>query len=250
MQIIPVVDLLDGSVVRGVAGRRQEYRPVESCLCAGSDPLTICKAVRETLGLHEFYVADLDAIVHDRLNVAACRELAKEGFSTWIDAGLRDVSRAEELIDAGASAVIAGLETSSGPAHVESLCRRFGPERVVFSLDLSHGRPMGNLVGWETIDAFSIASRAVEAGVRRMIVLDVAQVGIGAGVTTLELCKRLKHDFPDLQLVTGGGVRGIEDIERLLSEGIDGVLIASAIHNGRIGRDQIQDFGNRTETPD
>ena len=30
MEVIPVIDLLGGQVVRGVAGRRDEYRPIVS----------------------------------------------------------------------------------------------------------------------------------------------------------------------------------------------------------------------------
>jgi uncharacterized protein related to proFAR isomerase len=36
-------------------------------------------------------------------------------------------------------------------------------------------------------------------------------------------------------LFTGGGIRGIEELRRLDRSIIDGVLIASALHNGSIG---------------
>ena len=38
MQIIPVLDLLGGQVVRGVGGRREAYRPVRSVLTTSSEP--------------------------------------------------------------------------------------------------------------------------------------------------------------------------------------------------------------------
>jgi len=243
MQIIPVVDLLDGVVVRGIAGRRDEYRPIQSRLSPSPDPLSICLAIRQELGLDRLYVADLDAIVHDHLNVAILRALAKEEFLLWVDAGLRDTSRADTLVEVGASALIAGLETSPGPGHVEDLCRRFGPERVVFSLDLSDRKPMGVMDPWETSDPYGIAARAVEAGVRQIIVLDVAGVGSGEGVKTVDLCRRLKAGFRDLEITTGGGVRGVADLQRLEGEGIDGVLVASAIHDGRLGREELEAAG-------
>ena len=40
MQVLPVIDLLQGVVVRGVAGRRETYRPIESQICASPAPLT------------------------------------------------------------------------------------------------------------------------------------------------------------------------------------------------------------------
>ena len=38
MQIIPVLDLKGGLVVRGIAGRRELYKPVVSALCSTADP--------------------------------------------------------------------------------------------------------------------------------------------------------------------------------------------------------------------
>src|SRR5947209_19648396 len=62
MQIIPVLDLMGGRVVRGVAGRRSEYRALTSALTASSKPLDVARAFRLHFGLATLYVADLDAI--------------------------------------------------------------------------------------------------------------------------------------------------------------------------------------------
>ncbi len=39
MILIPVIDLMQGQVVRAVRGDRGSYRPIVSGLCAGSDPV-------------------------------------------------------------------------------------------------------------------------------------------------------------------------------------------------------------------
>src|SRR5579872_5647704 len=44
MRIVPVLDLLGGVVVRGVGGRRREYRPVVSRLTPSCDPLDVARA--------------------------------------------------------------------------------------------------------------------------------------------------------------------------------------------------------------
>ncbi len=62
MRVIPVLDIMGGVVVRGVAGRRSEYRPIESSLCSSCDPPVVARAIVERFGLAEFYIADLDAI--------------------------------------------------------------------------------------------------------------------------------------------------------------------------------------------
>ena len=245
MKLLPVLDLLQGIVVRGVAGKRDEYRPVESCLTVKADALSVANAFRESLDLSELYVADLDAILHDQPNADIFRRLAADGFPFMVDAGLRDVDRARMLIDTGATAVIAGLETTPGPNHLRQLCRDIGTDRVIFSLDLQAGRPLGDLSQWEcvrvgdTTDPFEIASEAIGAGIERMIVLDLEQVGVGQGVSTADLCRRLSDRFPALRLITGGGVRTIRDVLELATTGAEAVLVASALHNGVIGDEEL-----------
>jgi phosphoribosylformimino-5-aminoimidazole carboxamide ribotide isomerase len=243
MQVLPVLDLLEGVVVRGVAGRRSEYRPVVSRLVGRSDALSVARAFRDRLGLTRLYVADLDAILHQRPNWDVYRLLADEGFELMVDAGLRSVESAAEVLKAGAVQVIAGLETWPGPDELARLCAAVGAARVVFSLDMQQGVPLGDVARWQVDDAFQIAVRAVEAGAGELIILDLASVGGGSGVPTIGLCERLRDRYGDLRLITGGGIRDAADIERLAIAGVDGVLVASALHDGAISRESLQRFG-------
>ncbi len=240
MRVYPVIDLSDGIVVRGVAGQRDQYRPVQSCLAEKADAITIARAFRDRLGLTTLYVADLDAIGHDRPNTQIYRHLVEDGFELLIDAGLRDVARAGSLLGTRATVAIAGLETLRGPRHLQQLCDAFSSDRIIFSLDMQAGNPLGELQQWRNSDAFAIATEAIEVGIRRVIVLDLAQVGVGAGLSTMPLCRRLRQEFPHLEIITGGGLRGIDDLLSLQSKNIDGVLVASALHNGSIGRGELQ----------
>src|SRR5262245_44885158 len=205
MYILPVLDLLNGVIVRGVGGKREEYRPVVSQLVGSADVLSVARVFRDQLGLTRLYVADLDAILHQRPNREIYSALAHEGFELLVDAGLRNVDSAESVLAAGATSVIAGLETWPGPDELAALCRAVGTDRAIFSLDLKHGRPLGDVSHWRTAEPLAIAKRAVEAGIEEMIVLDLAQVGIGRGVTTLPVCRQLLDFFPVLRVLTGGG---------------------------------------------
>ena len=80
-----------------------------------------------------------------------------------------------------------GLETIRGPAELSALCRSHG-ERVIFSLDLKGGVPLGDLDSWSSRDPWSIAAQAVDLGVRRLVILDLARVGEGRGTGTEPLC--------------------------------------------------------------
>jgi len=232
--ILPVLDLLQGKVVRGVAGRRSEYRPIQSTLTTSTDALGVARALRDHFAVTEIYVADLDAIQFDQPNAAAIEILKSDGFQLWIDLGLRGENDPKlDLLDG--AGVVVGLESAHGPDALQRIVARVGAQRVVFSLDLKNGQALGRVDRWTSDDPWLIARHAIESlGIRRMIVLDLAKVGVGEGVGTEDLCVRVKQAYPEVQLTAGGGVRGIEDVRRLMAMGIDRVLVASALHDGRI----------------
>src|SRR5262249_35362032 len=120
------------------------------------------------------------------------------------------------------------------------LCAGYG-ERVVFSLDLSEGRPLGDPAGWGDADAWSVAALAVALGVRGVLVLDLAQVGMGGGTGTEDLCRRLASTYPGVEVSAGGGVRGPDDLRRLRGCGVRAVLVASALHDGRLSRADLEE---------
>ncbi len=239
MQILPVLDLMAGQVVRGVAGRRETYRPLQSVLAAGSGPLEIARALRRHLGLSRFYVADLDGILLGRPQLSILDQLAEHFPGLWLDCGVRLPKDVPEPLLSRDVVFILGLETIAGPGTVRELCRELGSERVVFSLDLKSAEPVGNLENWASPHSIEIAKEAIAAGVRKVIVLDLAGVGVGAGVSTLPLCRNLKRQFPEVEIFTGGGVRNLEDLLALKQAQIDGVLVASAFHNGVLGPDEL-----------
>jgi phosphoribosylformimino-5-aminoimidazole carboxamide ribotide isomerase len=238
MRVVPVLDLMKGSVVRGVGGRRQEYRPIISRLTGSSEPVEVARAFRDRFGLRELYVADLDAIGGGEPEWHAYGGIRALGCRLWVDRGIREVEAARALAAAGIEGIVVGLETVAGPGVVAGLCREYG-ERVVFSLDMKEGMPLGDLAPWERPDAWSIARQAITAGVRRIIVLDLARVGREGGPGTEDLCRRLVEAFPEVEVVAGGGVRDLADLQRLRQIGVSGVLVASALHDGRVGVEDL-----------
>jgi phosphoribosylformimino-5-aminoimidazole carboxamide ribotide isomerase len=83
---------------------------------------------------------------------------------------------------------------------------------------------------------------AVDLGARRIIVLDLARVGGGAGTGTEELCSRMASTFPKVTVIAGGGVAGRADLLRLKAAGVAAVLVASALHDGRITKTDLAEL--------
>lgn len=234
MYILPVLDLVDGAVVRATAGRRKEYRPVVSALTASSRPPDVARAFRERFGLNDLYLADLDAITGAEPAFALYAALREDGFRLTVDAGVHQCDRARRLA-AAVDHVVVGLETVAGPGVLREASVEFG-DRITFSLDLKSGMPLGDATAWGTSDPVAIAEKAVAQGVRRLIVLELTRVGGGEGVGSEGLCRRLTDTHPTLELIAGGGVRGADDLRRLRECGVRGALVASALHDGRLTR--------------
>lgn len=241
MRVIPVIDLLHGQVVRGVSGRRDEYRPIVSTLASSSDPGVIASALRLRFGLPQMYVADLDAIMRGERDLASWRAIAASGAALLIDAGLRTAAEAVELADllardfAGAQFVI-GLESLQKLDDLSALTSQLATasERAVFSLDLKAGLPITPDADWRNADALQIVAEVHRCGIRHLIVLDLADVGSGRGTSTLALVRDIHRQFPELEIIAGGGVRSAADLQQLEDAGAAAALVASALHDGRL----------------
>ena len=241
MRIIPVLDLKGGLIVRGIAGKRDLYKPIESRLCSSARPAEVAVSLRNLLGPGPMYLADLDAIAGEAPALEVCVELEGLGFELMIDAGIRSAASARQLAVELDGDLIAALETLPAPALLAELVDELGAGRLIFSLDLADGRPLAPGDDWPS-EAEEIAREAVSAGVERLILLDLKAVGTGEGPAHLERCAALKASYAGLELVTGGGVRDLDDLLALQSVGVDGVLVASALHDGRLGSEELQGF--------
>ncbi len=239
MELIPVLDLKGGRAVHARRGRRASYTPVTGIFGSGDDSAALARALRDALGLRRFYVADLDALEGVTEPGTGIAALAALDLELWIDAGVRSTDQADVLLAAGAARAIVALETLPSLAALRAIVARFGAARVAFSLDLRGGRPLAADPGLAALDAALIAQEAVRAGADTVLVIDLARVGSEAGPDDA-LLRRVRAAVPAARLIAGGGVRGVADLERLAALGCQGALVATALHDGRIGRADIE----------
>ncbi len=233
MRIIPVIDLKAGQVVRGVGGRRQDYQPITSQLTPSTEPFEVARALIEKFHPRELYLADLDAIAGATPDWESFEKLSQLAVNRWVDAGVRFPANAVALANAGIEGIVCGLESLASSEGLKECIRLLGPDRVIFSLDLKNGQAIRG-EGWPATDPISIAKTALELGLRRLIVLDLADVGEARGVHTLELCSQILDAHPGIELIAGGGVRNRNDLDEMERRSIAAALVASALHDGRI----------------
>lgn len=250
MRVIPVIDLLNGDVVRGIAGRREAYRPIDSLIAADCRPETIARTFANDFRFDTVYVADLDAIQHGRPNVTAWQQIAEAGLKLWLDAGIGDAAAAASFLDVVTRAnidarLVVGLESLVSAAELTAIREICHGQTPIFSLDLKAGRLITRIPDWQCLSPLEIAQRAFVAEYRDLIVLDLANVGANSGTHTLDLCRKIRDAAATpLNLIAGGGVRSLADLQALESAGCDAVLVASALHDKRLTPEDIRPFTN------
>jgi phosphoribosylformimino-5-aminoimidazole carboxamide ribotide isomerase len=241
LKVIPVIDVLNGIVVHAVRGKRREYQPLQSTLCSSVEPLEVAEAFRK-LGFSELYIADLDAITGGEGNFQVLNRIVDEtGLKLMVDAGITDIERAQKLLNSQVSKVIIGTETLQSKSFVGEAVRLFGSARVVVSLDLKGDKVLVRLGFAGCKNPMCLLREFNEMGVSQVIVLDLARVGSGEGVN-VDFLKKVIGDL-GVDVYVGGGVRDIKDLIELNSLGVSGVLVASALHSGKISIRELRHAG-------
>ena len=234
MQIIGVIDLKDGTAVHARRGQRDTYAAVEQSAGAPVEgcALTLARHYVETFGLADLYLADLDAITSRAPQIEAIRRLTMLGASLQVDAGIVTPDDARQIIDAGADAIVVGLETLPSFDALADICSS-STRAVAFSLDLRNGTPLTTSDATAALSSEEMVRQAVAAGARSIIVLDVARVGAGGG-PDLDMLRRILRAGPGVPVLAGGGVRGLDDLRQLAHVGCTGALVATALHEGQL----------------
>jgi len=238
MILIPVIDLMHGQVVRAVRGNRQSYRPIESTLCTGSDPVHVATVLCAHCASRQLYVADLDALLGRGRQLPVLHALlrALPDVEIWLDAGFSDADGAKVLRSAlgkdgervvpvfGSESLASRTELQrcfSGRPSAAGAADRSG----VLSLDRRDGQRLDAAGCWD----------APELWPQRVIVMTLERVGSDAG-PDLDTLADVRRKSPSILAIGAGGIRDQRDLDRAGQIGAGAWLVASALHDGRLAR--------------
>jgi phosphoribosylformimino-5-aminoimidazole carboxamide ribotide isomerase len=232
MQVIPVLDLLDGHAVRAVRGEREHYRPIESSLCASSEPLAVARALLAATGARTLYIADLGAILKQDDHAAHIAALLDAlDIEIWLDAGYTDFTSMRTLfnrIDTAHSfrsrlIPVFGTETlANADALQEAQSAGFAP---VLSLDHRAGCLMADPAATRPDTSWWPS---------RVIVMTLDRVGAYQG-PDLATFEAVRAQAGERRLIGAGGIRDDGDLSAASFSGAAAWLVASAIHDRRVG---------------
>ncbi|MGH7369675.1 MAG: HisA/HisF-related TIM barrel protein [Candidatus Methylomirabilaceae bacterium] len=244
MKIIPVIDIWRGVAVHARRGERTQYRPIESHLVPGADPVALLRAYRTSLGSRSIYIADLDAISGhgDNLDVIAEITTSEPGVELLVDVGIRTIDDGRALLRSGASKVIVASESLASLDEASWPLAELGAGRAVFSIDLRDRRVVWRAGSTESTDPYELAARLPPLGFLDAILLEMEKIGTGSGADAT-FVGRMTRAASGVQFIIGGGIRTVEEILQLKRAGASGVLLATALHDGTITRGDLARLG-------
>ena len=232
MQIIPVIDLLNGAVVHAKRGQRQHYQPIQSQLSASSAPLDIVAALLKLYPFHTLYIADLNAICGTGNNDAAIEAIshAYPALTIWLDCGVGQMN-ARALHIGGAIRPVVGSENIENLQDYRAISYACQSKHVL-SLDYTATSALGISALYERArfwpdDTICMTLNAVGSA-------------LGPDMQRLNEIMRLNvaRKTPS-RIYAAGGVRHSQDLQALARMGITGALIATALHNGSIDTNDL-----------
>lgn len=224
--LIPSIDLKGGAVVQLVQGERLAIKDDD-----------VFRWVRRFARFPKVQVIDLDAAMGAGDNLALVRQIAGV-LSCRVGGGIRTLDRAEDVLAAGATHIIAGSALfKNGQPDLEfakSLADAVGAGRVIGAVDSRGGRVV--IHGWKTPLTLSAADavRALEPFCGEFLYTHVDTEGLMGG-TDFDAILAVR-DATARHLTAAGGITTQREIDELHALGIDAV-VGMAIYTGTLALD-------------
>jgi HisA/HisF family protein len=242
LDAVGVIDIKDGKVVQAKAGERDKYAEVESRIIEGDSktPLSTAAAFYNKLGIRKLYIADLDAIMssNQKNNIAQIKDIKKEfsDLEIILDAGFNKDFLPKRYLDEFLDYAVIATESLNDLELLEDL-KKYS-NNIIISIDLKNEKIIHNIEAWNKKNIYQVINQIKNMGFKKYIILDLAAVGTAGGIADYII--EVKKHFSDLEFITGGGVKDYRDIKALKKFKFSGVLIATAFHNGSLGRKEVK----------
>lgn len=237
MNIIPVIDIRDGIVVHARGGERANYQPLKSILTQSVEIDDVIGDLLEWHPFSQFYIADLDAIERKEHTPQRYQHLINTfpQLSLWLDAGITEMQEYSLYPTSPQLSLVLGSETLK---DLNLLKVPDIKKRSILSLDKKFGRILG---------AEEIANDS-DYWTQKCIAMSLDNVGADKG-PDFNWLKSLINQQERVKWYAAGGVRGEEDLGQLEKIGAAGILIASALHTGKLKRSSIERLSSDITLP-
>ncbi len=234
MEIIPAIDIIDGSCVRLTQGNYGEKTLYHK------DPLYAAKQFADA-GLRRLHLVDLDGARTGSIVNYRILERIADQTDLVIDFG-GGIKRDEDIriaFNSGAAMVTGGSVAVKAPDLFLRWLSIYGSDKIILGAD-AQDRHI-SVSGWteqSQIEIIEFIEQYLRRGIRKVISTDIGKDGMMQG-PAIELYQDIlnrvhRKKEHQVELIASGGVSSEGDLEALEAVGVAGVIIGKALYEGAI----------------
>jgi phosphoribosylformimino-5-aminoimidazole carboxamide ribotide isomerase len=233
MKIFPAIDILGGSCVQLVQGKR-------NTATIYGDPLT-CAEQWLSEGAEALHIVNLDgAFGSATANAEQIRRvITNTDVEIQLGGGIRSLDDARGWLETGIERVILSTFAVSNPDCLTTLSEEYGSYRIMAGTDAKNGQIV--IDGWERQagDYLDWADIFIRKGAGALLYTNVNVEGLCNGIEDLPVHKLTKR--VSVPVVVAGGITTPTDIQTLRDAGASGIVLGSALYSGKITMKQAME---------
>lgn len=228
MLIIPAIDLQQGQCVRLRKGQFDQVSVYDY------SPTTLAQGYA-LQGAKRLHIVDLDGAKSGKIQqLALIKAMHEPELCIQVGGGIRSLISAKECLDQGINKLVLGSIAITNPELTTEIIQLAQASNIVLALDvhLEQGIPKPAINGWQTqteTNLWEIASYYQELGVTDILCTDINSDGMMNG-PNFSLYQEAIVKFPSLHWQASGGIRDIDDLEKLASLGLAAAILGRMLY--------------------
>jgi phosphoribosylformimino-5-aminoimidazole carboxamide ribotide isomerase len=236
--IFPAIDIMDGGCVRLLKGNFSDRINYDV------SPVKMAKRFSKS-GADWIHIVDLDGAKDGKqAQSSLIIEIAQTcGINIQTGGGIRDLNHVKKLIDNGVKRVVIGSLAVTNPDKVKLWIKELPNDSICIALDVNidkRGIPYPAIRGWTEPNEkslWNILNNYIDSGLETILVTDINRDGAELG-SNLSLYENIQDKYPNLNLITSGGVGSIKHVQSLKLLNPYGIIIGKALYENRFTLEQ------------
>ena len=233
MIVYPAIDISKGKIVRLLRGDFSKKKIYKNDIIEQVN-------IFESNGADHIHVVDLDgALAGKNKNEVSINKIIKNTeCKVQLGGGIRTLNDIEKWVNIGVDRIIIGTAAITDQSLVKDAVKAF-PKKVSVGLDLY--KEYVAIKGWTKVikekKAEYYFKKFSDLGVESIIYTDISNDGVLQGPNFKSILKY--KEMVNVPLIASGGVSSIEDIKKLYSFKIHGVIVGKAIYDNKVKINEI-----------
>ncbi|MDA9558569.1 1-(5-phosphoribosyl)-5-[(5-phosphoribosylamino)methylideneamino]imidazole-4-carboxamide isomerase [Alphaproteobacteria bacterium] len=233
MIVYPAIDISKGKIVRLLRGDFSKKKIYKNDIIEQVN-------IFESNGAEHIHVVDLDGALagKNKNEIPINRIIKNTKCKVQLGGGIRTLHDIEKWVDIGVHRVVIGTSAITDESLVKDAVKAF-PKKVSVGLDLF--KEYVAIKGWTKIikekKADYYFKKFSDLAVESIIYTDISNDGVLQGPNFKSILKY--KEMVNVPLIASGGVSSIEDIKKLYSFKVHGVIVGKAIYDNKVKINEI-----------